>query len=56
MHDPKLTDMDCFLCIETLFGFFFFFFFSGNLWGCNNDGGVVEEEIEREKCRWQGVT
>ena len=56
MHDPKLTDMDCFVCIETLFGFFFFFFFAGNLWGCNNDGGVVEEEIEREKCRWQGVT
>ena len=24
MHDPKLIDMDCFVCIETVFGFFFF--------------------------------
>ena len=54
MHDPKLTDMDCFVCIETVFGFFLFFiyFFSAdNLWRWNNDGGAMEEEIEREKRR-----
>ena len=49
MHDPKLTDMDC-VCIETVFGFSFFFF-AGNLWRWNNDGGAMEEEIEREKRR-----
>ena len=27
------------------------FFFAGKLWGCNNDGGAMEEEIEREKRR-----
>ena len=52
MHDPKLTDMDCFVCIETVFDFFFSFLFSvGNLWRWNNDGGAMEEEIEREKRR-----
>ena len=55
MHDPKLTDMDCFVCIETVFGFFFFFFIyifsAGNFWRWNNDGGAMKEEIEREKRR-----
>ena len=52
MHDPKLTDMDCFVCIETVCGFFFIYFFSaGNLWRWNNDGGAMEEEIEREQRR-----
>ena len=35
--------------------FFFFlyiyFFSAGNLWRWNNDGGAMEEEIEREKRR-----
>ena len=49
MHDPKLTDMDCFVCIETVFDFFFSFLFSvGNLWRWNNGGGAMEGEIERE--------
>ena len=53
MHDPKLIDMDCFVCIETVFGIFFLyiFFSAGNLWRWNNDGGAMEEEIKREKRR-----
>ena len=37
-----------------LFFFFFlyiYFFSTGNLWRWNNDGGAMEEEIEREKRR-----
>ena len=31
--------------------FFIFFFSTDNLWRWNNDGGAMEEEIEREKRR-----
>ena len=45
MHDPKLTDMDCFVCIEIVFGFFF------PLAATYGGGTMMEEEIERERER-----
>ena len=51
MHDPNLTNMDNFVCIETVFSLVFFFPPAGNQWRWNNGGGAMEEEIERERER-----
>ena len=54
MHDPKLNRYGL-LCMHrnSVWHFFFLyiFFSAGNLWRWNNDGGAMEEEIEREKRR-----